>query len=133
MQTNVASRAAAVIVGLEAVGLLVLVVRELISLGSGDAASAPSGLALLVLTAVGAAAVAAFAVALWRGRSWGRSGSIVVQLLILAVALGAATGAYAEPLTGLALAAPAVVALILLIVGARRPASDSDTDDTTAD
>ncbi len=102
MQTNVASRAAAVIVGLEAVGLIVIVVRELVSLLSGDAASAPSGLALLVLTAVGAAAVAAFALALWRGRSWGRSGSIVVQLLILAVALGAATGAYAEPIVGLA-------------------------------
>ena len=29
MQTNVASRAAAVIVGLEAVGLIVIVVREL--------------------------------------------------------------------------------------------------------
>ena len=86
-----------------------------------------------MLTAVGAAAVAAFAVALWRGRSWGRSGSIVVQLLILAVALGAATGAYAEPIVGLALAAPAVVALILLILGARRAASDPESDDTTAD
>lgn len=132
MQTNVASRAAAVIVGLEAVGLIVIVVRELLSLLSGDAASAPSGIALLVLTAVGAAAVAAFALALWRGRSWGRSGSIVVQLLILAVALGAATGAYAEPIVGLAIAAPAVVALILLILGARRAASDPDIDDTTS-
>ena len=133
MQTNVVSRVAAVIVGLEAAGLIVVVVRELVSLLSGDAASAPSGLALLVLTAVGAAAVAAFAVALWRGRSWGRSGSIVVQLLILAVALGAATGAYAEPVFGLALAAPAVVALILLILGARRAASDPESDDTTPD
>ena len=133
MQTNVASRAAAVIVGLEAAGLVVIVVRELLSLLSGDAASVPSGLALLVLTAVGAVAVAAFAIALWRGRSWGRSGSIVVQLLILAVALGAATGAYAEPIVGLALAAPAVVALTLLILGARRAASDPDSEDTTPD
>jgi len=131
MQTNVASRAGAVIVGLEAVGLVVIVVRELLSLLSGDAASVPSGLALLVLTAVGAVAVAAFAIALWRGRSWGRSGSIVVQLLILAVALGAATGAYAEPIVGLALAAPAVVALVLLILGARRAASDPESDETT--
>jgi hypothetical protein len=133
MQTNMPSRVAAVIVGLEAVGLIVVVVREILSLLSGDAASAPSGLALLVLTAVGAAAVAAFALALWRGRSWGRSGSIVVQLLILAVALGAATGAYAEPVAGLAIAAPAVVALVLLILGARRAASDSESDDPTPD
>jgi hypothetical protein len=133
MQTKVASRAAAVIVGLEAVGLIVIVVRELLSLLSGDAASAPSGIALLVLTAVGAAAVAAFALALWRGRSWGRSGSIVVQLLILAVALGAATGAYAEPILGLAIAAPAAIALILLILGARRAASDPDSEDASSD
>ena len=32
MQTNVASRVAAVIVGLEAAGLIVIVVRELLSL-----------------------------------------------------------------------------------------------------
>ena len=49
-----------------------------------------------MLTAVGAAAVLAFAVAIWRGQSWGRSGGIVTQLLILAVALGAVTGAYAD-------------------------------------
>ena len=124
MQTNVAGRAAAIIVGLEATGLAVVVVREIVALTAGDAASAPSAIALLVLTAVGAGAVAAFSVAVWRGWSWGRSGSIVVQLLILAVALGAATGAYADPLIGLLLAIPAVAALILLFVAARRPGPD---------
>ncbi len=39
----------------------------------------------------------AFAVGIWRGWSWGRSGGIVTQLLIIAVAIGAMTGACAEP------------------------------------
>jgi len=40
-------------------------------------------------------------------------------VLILAVALGAATGDYAHPLIALAIAVPAIVALVLLILAAR--------------
>ncbi len=77
-----------------------------------------------MLTLVGAVAVLAFAVAIWRGRSWGRSGGIVTQVLILAVALGAATGAYAHPSTALILAVPAVAALVLLVLAARAAGRD---------
>ncbi|WP_375384772.1 histidine kinase [uncultured Microbacterium sp.] len=123
MGTNPAARAAAVVVGLEGLAVIALVVVQVLALFGGDAGDPTSGIALIVLTAVSAAALCAFAVAIARGQSWGRSGGIVSQLLILAVALGAVTGAYAHPLVALALAAPAVLGLVLLIFAARRAAA----------
>lgn len=119
MRAHLSGRMAAVLVGLEGLGVAALAVREIGAIVGGDTASIGSALALVVLTAVGAAAVLAFAVAIWRGQSWGRSGGIVTQLLILAVALGAATGAFAEPSAALAIAAPAVLTLVLLILSVR--------------
>ena len=119
MRTNLSGRIAAVLVGLEGLGLAALTVREIVAIVSGDTGSIESAIALAVLTLVGAAAVIAFAFAIWRGQSWGRSGGIVTQLLILAVALGAATGAFADPAAALALAAPAVVVLVLLVLAVR--------------
>jgi hypothetical protein len=133
MRTNTAASAAAVIVGCEALGLLALAVWQITALLGGDLTSVPTALALLVLTVIGAASVLAFAVGIARGRSWGRSGGVVTQVLILAVALGAATGAYAHPLTALALSAPAVVALVLLVLAARRAADGPGRDESTGD
>ena len=107
------------LVAVEAAGLAVLTVREIVVIAGGGAGAIESAIALVVLTLVGAAAVLAFAVAIWRGRSWGRSGGIVTQLLILAVAFGAATGAFAVPMLALALAIPAVIALVLLVLAVR--------------
>ena len=121
---RLAGRIATIVLGLQALGLIALVVWQLTALTQGDTASLASGIALLVLTVVGAVAVAAFAVAVARGVSWGRSGGIVVQLLILAVALGAATGGYAHPLIGLALAAVGLVGLVPLILDTRRVAAE---------
>jgi len=119
MRTNLSGRIAAVLVGLEGLGLAALTVREIAAIATGDTDSMESAIALAVLTLVGAVAVVAFALAIWRGQSWGRSGGIVTQLLILAVALGAATGAFADPGLGLLLAAPAVVVLVLLVLAVR--------------
>ncbi|HKP08109.1 MAG TPA: histidine kinase [Microbacterium sp.] len=122
------------LVGLEGLGLAALTVREIVAIVSGDTGSIESAIALAVLTLVGAAAVIAFAFAIWRGQSWGRSGGIVTQLLILAVAFGAATGAFADPAVGLALAAPALVVLVLLVIAVRdagraaRRQRDEDAD-----
>ena len=119
MRTHTAGRVAAVLLALEGVAMIALVVWQIWALIAGDTESIESALALIVLTAVGAVAVLAFAVVTWRGQSWGRSGGIVTQLLILAVALGAVTGAYADPTTGLILAVPAAVTLVLLVVAVR--------------
>lgn len=119
MRTNVSGLLAALIVALEGLGLVVLVAWQIAALAGGDTGSIESALALIVLTLVGAAAVLAFSVAIWRGQSWGRSGGIVTQLLVLAVALGAATGAFAVPSVAIALAAPALIALVLLVLAVR--------------
>jgi hypothetical protein len=119
MPTTAVERFAAVVLGGESLVLLVLAGWELVALVSGDTESISSSIALLVLTALGAVAVGAFAVAVWRGASWGRSGGIVTQLLTLAVALGALTGADPQPGFAAAIAAPAVVALVALILSAR--------------
>lgn len=119
MRTNVSGRAAAALVALEGLGVAALAVWQIVAIVGGHTESIASAVALLVLTLVGAAAVLAFAVAVWRGQSWGRSGGIVTQLLVLAVALGAATGAYADPALALVLALPALVVLVLLVLAVR--------------
>lgn len=119
MRTPLTARIAAILLALEGLAILALVVWQVRALIIGDTGSIESAIALVVLTAVGAVAVLAFAVATWRGQSWGRSGGIVTQLLILAVALGAVTGAYAEPTTGLLLAVPAIITLVLLVLAVR--------------
>ncbi|GAA3652760.1 histidine kinase [Microbacterium marinilacus] len=113
------ARIAAAVVALEAVGVLALAGWQIVALVGHDTTSAVSAIALIVLTVVGAAAIAAFAAATWAGRSWGRSGGIVTQLLVLAVAGGALTGAYPHLGTALALGVPALVALVLLFLAAR--------------
>lgn len=122
MSTSVVDRIAGALLLAEGVGILLLAGWELVALAGGDTVSIDSSVALLVLTAVGAAGVVAFGVAVWRGRSWGRSGGIVTQLLIGSVALGAATGAFADPGIAIALAVPAAVVFALLVIGARRAA-----------
>lgn len=119
MTTSVSARIAAILLVLEGAALLVLVAWELIALVGGDTTSIESSLALLVLTAVVAVALGAFAVAVWRGRSWGRSGGIVAQLLLASVALGSLTGPGARPGVALALAVPAVVGFVALVLAAR--------------
>lgn len=127
MPTSAPARIAAIVLALEALGILALAGWQVVAIVGGDTDSLVSSLALVVLTVVGGAAVAAFAGATWRGSSWGRSGGIVTQLLILAIALGAATGAYAHPLIGAALAVPAVVGLVALVLAVRRAARERDS------
>lgn len=114
------ARVGAIILAVECVGLLVLAGVQVVDLAVGDVRDAVSGIALIVLTVMGAAAVGAFAAATWRGASWGRSGGIVTQLMILAIALGAVSGAYAQPLTGFLLAVPAIAGFVVLLLAVRQ-------------
>jgi hypothetical protein len=119
MGTQAPGRVGAVLLALEGLAVVALAIWQVRALVIGDTDSLESALALVVLTGIGAVAVLAFAVATWRRQSWGRSGGIVTQLLILADALGAVTGSYANPQTGLLLAAPAVATLVLLVIDVR--------------
>ncbi|GAA4348879.1 histidine kinase [Microbacterium rhizosphaerae] len=131
MATTLLARAASVLVGLEALGVLGVAVWQVVAVAGGDTDSAVSSIALLVLTVVGAVAVGAFAIGIWRGWSWGRSGGIVTQLLIIAVAVGAMTGAGADPLLGIGLIIPALIVFVLLVLVIRRVGAEN-ADDTSA-
>lgn len=119
LHANAATRTAAILVGLEAIAVAALAAWMIPSLFAGETMDLATAWALILMTGLAAVALFAFAIAVLRGHGWGRSGAIVAQLLILAVALGAATGAYAHPMVALALAAPAVITLVLVIAAAR--------------
>ncbi|MDT0156808.1 hypothetical protein Q9R19_04115 [Microbacterium sp. ARD32] len=80
---------AAVLLGLEGAALTAIGLSELLALGAGDASSMASGIALIVLTLLGAFALVAFAFGVLRRASWARSGGIVFQVLAIALALAA--------------------------------------------
>ena len=112
--------AAAAVLALEAGALVVFAVIELVGLGAGDAASLPTAVALIVLTLIGAAALAAFAVGTRAGRSWARSGGVVVQVLAVALALASLTlQPIVWPFT-LGVGLPGLLGFALLISSARR-------------
>lgn len=117
------SRAAFALLGLEAVAVLGIAVWETVALFGAGAGSVPSAVALIVMTLIAAAGLGAFAWGALTARSWGRSGGVVAQLLIIAVAVGAATGSYAHPLIALAIGLPAAVTLVIVILSARTPQS----------
>lgn len=119
MTTTALTRLAALLLLLEAVALAVITGWEVLALlgGGGDPRNS---VALIVLTGLGVAGLAAFAVAVARGQSWGRSGGIVAQLLILAVTLGALTGPAPSLPFALATGLPAAVTLAVLILVSRR-------------
>ena len=119
-------RAAAGILAVEAVAILALAGWEIVALVSGDTEAVVSSIALIVLTVIGAASVGAFALAVSRGQSWGRSGGVVTQLLMLAVAIGALTGPAPSVPFALALAVPAVIAFAILVIAARRAGGRRD-------
>lgn len=119
-----AARLAAVLLALESAALFVLAGWELVALIGGDTTSVESSIALLVLTALGAVALAAFAVGVLRGHSRSRAGGIVAQVLLASVAIGSLTGPDARPGIALALAVPAVLGFILLVMATRHAGRD---------
>lgn len=126
--TDAATKAASILVGLEGIGILALAGWQVVSLVTGDVVDVASSIALIVLTLILAVAVVAAGVAISRGASAGRSGGIVTQVMILAIALGAATGAYASPIFAVALAIPALITFALIVVAARRAAGREERD-----
>lgn len=73
-----------------------------------------SAVALTVLAALAAGWLAVIGVNVLRGSPWVRGATIVVQVLQIAVAIGAFQGAFARPDLGWLLLVPAMAALGLL-------------------
>ena len=120
--------AAAAVLALEGIALVVVAFVELVGLGAGDAASRPTAIALIVLTLVGAAGLLAFAWGARAGRSWARSGGVVLQVLAIVIALASLT---LQPVPwGFVVGAgiPGLVGFILLIASARREGEAREQD-----
>ncbi|MFJ4224698.1 hypothetical protein [Microbacterium sp. NPDC089695] len=119
MRSPALAFAAAAILALEALALIVFALIEIVGLGSGDASSLPTAIALIVLTVIGAVALAAFAIGTRSGRSWARSGGIVFQVLAVAIALASLTIQPVQWLFTLAVGVPGLVCFVLLIATTR--------------
>lgn len=114
---------AAAVLALEGAALVVFALIELFGLGAGQAASLPTAIALIVLTLIGAAALFAFAAGTRRGRTWARSGGVVLQILALALALASLTVQPVPWAFIVGVGAPGLVGLVLLISTSRRESS----------
>ncbi len=142
MRAPLIAYAAAAVLALEGIALAGLAGREMIGLFSGEAAELPTALALTVLTLLGVLALLLFAVGVARGRSWARSGGVVLQVLAVALALASLTLTPVPWWFTAALGAPGLIGFALLIVTARiegpvRPEEDgvgsSDPGASSAD
>jgi len=124
-----ATRIASALLALEALVLVLLTGWQIVEMIAGEATSVTTSIALIVLTVIAAVGVAAFAFAVWTGRSWGRSGGIVAQVLIVAIAIGSVQGGAGHWGIALALAVPAVVTFVALIGSARGAAPRQASED----
>jgi hypothetical protein len=124
-----ATRIAAALLALEALVLVILTGWQIVEMVAGELTSIMTSVALVVLTLIAAVGVAAFAFAVWTGKSWGRSGGIVTQVLIVAIAIGSVQGGAGHWAIALTLAAPAVVTFIALIGSARGSAPRQVSED----
>jgi hypothetical protein len=117
----------AAIILLEGALLVAATVYLVIELLTARPDSYPSAVAILVLTAVAAVWLVIMGVHTLLGRAWIRGGTVVWQVLQIAVAIGSFQGGYfARPDLGWWLIVPAVIALGLLftpsvIAATRRP------------
>lgn len=110
---------AGILVGAEGLVLIGAAVWLLISLFAAPALSVVSAVALLVLVVICAIGVCAMAVGIFRGQRWARSGGIVVQVLFLAIAGGAATDQFGDVSLGLKIGVPALITFAILIAEVR--------------
>ena len=118
--------AAVAVLALEAIALLVIALIEMFGLGSGEASSLPSALGLIGLTVIGAVGLGALAIGVLRGRSFGRSGGMVVQILAVAVGLGSLGVRPFPALFVFSLVIPGVIGAVLLFLLTQREGREQD-------
>ncbi len=110
---------AGILVGAEGLVLIGASVWLLLSLFASPALSLVSAVALLVLVVICTIGVCAMAVGIFRGQRWARSGGIVVQVLVLAIAGGAAADQFGDVSLALKIGIPALVTFAILIAEVR--------------
>lgn len=105
-----------VLVCLEAIGLVVLFGYTIVGFANRGDDSLMAAISILIVAAVSAFWAGATFLALSRRRRWARSSALTIQIFIIAVAVGAFQGIYAQPLIGWALLIPALVAGIAALI-----------------
>ncbi|MCS4276708.1 hypothetical protein M2390_001902 [Mycetocola sp. BIGb0189] len=104
-----------VILGLEALAMILVTGWLVVDLFTERATSMPTAIALTVLVAAGALWVVALFIASLRLARWVRAGALIWQVLQLAIAVGAFQGETAQPLAGIAILIPSVIGIALLL------------------
>ncbi|MGV8884378.1 MAG: hypothetical protein ACOH1T_02155 [Microbacteriaceae bacterium] len=102
------------ILGLETVALVAATIFLIFEILVADPRSLSSAIALTVVVALAAVWVAAITLGAWRGRSWTRGASIVVQILLASMAIGSFQGLLPRPDIGWILLVPALAVMVLL-------------------
>lgn len=125
MRPSTLTIAAAALLALEALALLVITLIEVFGMSSGGATSLPSAFGLIGLSAVGAVGLAVLAFAVLRGRSFGRSGGMVAQILAIAVALSAIGVRPFPTVFVLSLLIPAVSGAVMLFLLTRQAGAEA--------
>lgn len=109
------------VVAAEFAAVVALGVLLLVEVLTAPPASLATALALVVLAGLTAAALGAVLAGIWRGRAWVRAASVVFQVLLFAIGIGALQGALAQPGWGWPLI---VVAAIGFVLCAARPTNE---------
>jgi hypothetical protein len=78
-------------------------------------ASLATAIALLVVVGLAAVVLVAVLRGIWRGRAWVRAASVVIQVLVAAIGIGALQGAFAQPEWGWPLIIVGLVGFVLLV------------------
>ena len=126
MRSPALALSAAAVLAIEGAALVVFAIIELFGLGAGQAAFLPTAIALIALTLIGAGALFAFAFGTLRGRTWARSGGVVLQVIAVAIALAALTVPPVPWLFVLGVGMPGLCGFVLLIALSRRAARAED-------
>jgi len=106
----------AAVLFLESAALAAVTVWFLVEILTTQVNSVGGSILTLTLAAGATAWIASAGVGALRARSWVRGAALTWQLCQLAVAVGAFQGIFAQPLVGVAIVVPTLVALVLLFV-----------------
>lgn len=114
---------------LEAAALAAATVYFVVELLVDRPSSVGSALAITAVIAAGAVWVAFIAFGVLRGQAWTRAATVVVQVLVIAIAIGTFQGSDPQPVLGVAMLVPAVIALVLLFSKPVLAATSARSDD----
>lgn len=103
---------------LEAAALAAITVWLVVELLTATAQSLASALALIGLSAIATAFVAAIGIGALRRQAWIRGAAMTWQVVQIAVAVGAFQGAYSRPDVGWLILVPSLVVIVLLFTPA---------------